>query len=188
MPSSLPEPTVAAPQVVLAEPPSAKPARAEVAVPAEDRGSLTVAAAPPVPMTASASSEYPGWPAASAIDGDPSTSWFSSTNDSAAKGASPYLEVIFAEPRTVRAVTILGNRDPSYPDGYAILAGRLDLVDRAGRVVISVKGAGSGGAHDFDFRLREPVAAVRAVRFTSLRDEGDSNDHGDVAVAELRVE
>src|SRR5262249_10531998 len=138
--------------------------------------------------TASASSSYAGWPVTNATDGDLHTSWYSDTGDSAARGKAPFFQVEFAAPRTVRRVTILGNRDPNFPKGFTIHTGRLDLFDDRGHAFVSLEGEGRGSLRDFEFRLRPPTPDVEVVRFTSLADEGDQNGYGDVAIAEFQVE
>lgn len=139
-------------------------------------------------MTPSASSSFSGWPVTNATDGDIHTSWYSGRDDSAAKGKSPYFQIEFSSPETVRHVTILGNRDPAYLTGYTILAGRLELFDRHQNVLLQVESDGTGNLRDFDFVLAKPVHGVKVVRFTSIEDEGDQNTYGDVAIAEFQVE
>jgi hypothetical protein len=156
------------------------------AVTTDNRSQLVVAAGPAVLV--SASSTYEGWPPSNATDGDIQTWWYSNTNDSAAKGATPYFQLEFPEPSTVRRVTVLGNRDPQFLHGYTILSGRVDVIDARGRVIASMKSAGTGNRRDFDFRFERPVESVKIVRFTSLSDEGNKNSYGDVAIAELQVE
>jgi hypothetical protein len=152
----------------------------------DNKRQLLVAAGAAVVV--SASSSYPGWPPSNATDGDIHTSWYSNTNDSAAKGASPFLQLEFPEASTVRRVTILGNRDPAFLKGYTILSGRVELLNREGRAMASAVSDGVGNRRDFDFRFAEPVSGVKVVRFTSLADQGNKNPYGDVAIAELQVE
>jgi hypothetical protein len=151
----------------------------------DNRAALVVAGSS---MTPSASSSYPGWPVTNATDGDIHTSWYSNTNDSAAKGNVTFFQIEFASPQTVRRVTILGNRDPSYLKGYTILEGRLELFDRSHRYVARLESKGTGNLRDFDFVFAKPILDVKIVRFTSLEDEGDKNAYGDVAIAEFQVE
>lgn len=154
---------------------------------ATDNRSLLVAAGPDA-VTVSASSVYSGWPATNAIDGDVKTSWYSNSNDSAAKGGAPFLQLEFREPVTVRRVTVLGNRDPAFLHGYTILSGRIDVYDARERLLASMKSDGTGNRRDFDFRLEIPALDAKVVRFTSLADEGDKNQYGDVAIAEIQIE
>lgn len=141
-----------------------------------------------VVATASASSSYEGWPASNLIDGNDRTSWFSEENDSAARGTTPFVKIAFSKAINVSRVKILGNRDPSYPRGYAVRAGKLELLDGAGTVVNTSDVTAGGDWHDFEVRLQAPVTDVRSVRFTSVRDEGAANEYGDVALAEIIVE
>jgi len=152
-----------------------------------DNKNLVIATSPSA-VTISASSSYGGWPPNNATDGNPQTSWYSASNDSAAHGAAPFLQLSFNTPSTVRRVTILGNRDPKYLVGYTILSGKLDLLDANGRALASLTSAGTGNRRDFDFRLANPVANVKMIRFTSIQDEGNQNEYGDVAIAEIQVE
>jgi hypothetical protein len=156
------------------------------AVTTDNRSQLVVAGG--AAIVASASSTYAGWPPSNATDGDIQTSWYSNTNDSAAKGAKPFFQLEFPEPSTVRRVTILGNRDPAFLRGYTILSGRIDVMDARGRVIASMESDGTGNKRDFDFRLERPIEAVKIVRFTSLSDQGNKNPYGDVAIAEFQVE
>ncbi|NUQ73107.1 MAG: discoidin domain-containing protein [Polyangiaceae bacterium] len=186
------------PAVASSPPPPSSPPDKTVAGPAEgelqslppvttdNRSQLVVAAGEAV--VASASSTYAGWPASNATDGNIQTSWYSGTNDSAAKGASPFFQLEFPNPATVRRVTILGNRDPQYLKGYTILSGRIELLDAQRRVLHSIVSAGTGNRRDFDVRFEQPVSGVTIVRFTSLADEGNKNPYGDVAIAEFQVE
>jgi hypothetical protein len=135
-----------------------------------------------------ASSEYGGWPATNAVDGDPQTSWYSGMGDAAANGKSPFIEVVLDRPSPVRRVTVLGNRDPAYLKGYTVFRGQLDILDANGRVLLSQPSEGLGNRRDFDFHLDPPVNGASAVRFTSLADEGDKNQYGDIAIAEVEVD
>jgi hypothetical protein len=122
------------------------------------------------------------------VDGELKSSWFSGSNDSAAKGKKPWLQIGFPEDVTVNRVTVLGNRDPQWLNGYTILAGKLELLDKDDKVLWSEENEGTGNFRDFDFLPKEKVEGVRAVRFTSLGDQGDQNPYGDIAIAEVQVE
>jgi hypothetical protein len=169
---------------------SAKPAGALRAIPgvSTDNRSALIAGRDPGALTVVASSSYPGWGPQKAIDGDLRTSWYSARDDAAALGKSPFLQIAFRDPVTVRHVTILGNRDPSYLEGYTILSGKLELFDASEHVLISSESAGTGNQRDFDFRLAVPIENVKTVRFTALEDQGKQNAYGDVAIAEVQVE
>jgi hypothetical protein len=190
---SAPSPGPSAPVVLLTEPsapevrPDVRPEMQELPpVETNNKSALVTAAGAGVVVTAS--STYPGWPMSNATDGNVQTSWYSNKNDSAAKGTSPFIQLEFSEPSTVRRVTILGNRDPSYLLGYTILSGRLDVYDTRERLLASMTSTGTGNRRDFDFRLEVPAQDAKIVRFTSLADEGGKNPYGDVAIAELQVE
>src|SRR5262249_43581948 len=139
-------------------------------------------------LTLAASSFWPGWPTGHAFDGNLETSWFTARDDSAAKGKKPWLQVTFPADVTVNRVTILGNRDPAWLNGYTILAGSLELLDKENKRLKYEENEGTGNFRDFDFRFARPIPGVRAVRFTSLGDQGDQNPYGDIAIAEFQVE
>ena len=164
-----------APEPSLARPP-------EVAPPLEPRLPLRAR------LRIEASSSYPGWPATNAIDGEETTSWYSGSNDSVAQGKRPFVYLELEDPAPLRTVTILGNRDPSFYDGYAILEGQLDVFDGAGRLATSLSQKSAGERHDFKFELPRNLEGVGALRFTSTRDEGRRNHWGDVAIAEILLE
>ncbi len=135
-----------------------------------------------------ASSSWPGYPVDRLIDGDNDTSWFSDKGDTTTQGMSPWVEVEFPEDVSIHRVTLLGNREPSFPKGFAILTGKLEFFDKDGKRLHAVEGEGVGDNRDFDFPLKKALQGVRKVRFTSLKDEGDKNGYDDVALAELQVE
>jgi hypothetical protein len=152
----------------------------------DNKSLLTKKYRPKVLMTAS--STWPGWPPVNAIDDSIETSWFSARNDAAAHGTSPWLQVNFPEDVAVSRVTILGNRDPHWLIGFTILEGSLTLYDRNGEVLKTVKSKGTGNFRDFDFHFSPAIEAVRAVRFTSLADQGNQTVFGDIAIADFQVE
>jgi hypothetical protein len=135
-----------------------------------------------------ASSTWRGWPPENATDDNIKTSWFSGQDDSAAKGKRPWLQVNFPTDVPVERVTILGNRDPEWLIGFTILAGSVTLYDGDGRVLKQVQNNGTGNYRDFDFRFSPAVKGVRGVRFTSLLDQGNDTEFGDIAIAEIQVE
>jgi len=139
-------------------------------------------------VVARASSEWAGWPAARLVDGDGTTSWFSAMGDAAANGKRPWVELAFPEAITVSSVAVRGNREPSWPRGFSIHYGLLELLDDNGAVVASVKNEGKNTAADIDFKLKKAVAGVRVVRFTSLMDDGDKTQFKDIALAEVLVD
>jgi hypothetical protein len=47
---------------------------------------------------------------------------------------------------------------------------------------------GAGDTYDFEFTPKKPVDKVRSVKFTSVKDEGDQNDFGDIGLAEILIE
>lgn len=183
LPPTVPTPTE--PEVVVLPPPTSE---LKELPPVETDNKSMLVATDGTSVVLGSSSTYPGWPMSNATDGNIQTSWYSNTNDSAAKGATPFFQIEFRKPTTVHRVTILGNRDPTFLRGYTVLSGRLDLIDARERVVASMTSAGLGNRRDFDFRLEAPIPNISIVRFTSLSDEGDKNPYGDVAIAEFQVE
>lgn len=131
---------------------------------------------------------WPGWPEEKAFDGNLETSWFTQRGDAAAKGTKPWIEVTFPEDVTVKRVTILGNREPAWLNGYTILAGAVELKDAQGKRLHYEDNEGVGNFRDFEFRMKDPVTKVRTVRFTSLGDQGDQNPYDDIAIAEMLIE
>lgn len=136
----------------------------------------------------SASTAWPGWPASNAFDGDPKTSWFTARGDAAAHKTSPWVMVAFPDDVTVRRVTILGNREDPWATGYTIRVGRLELLDKDGKVLLTKDNECGENRLDIDFPLAKPVEGVRSVRFTSVKDEGDQNPYDDIALGEMQVE
>lgn len=148
----------------------------------------TIALKYPGKLLLSASSIWEGWPEALAFDGNPHSSWFTAKGDAVAHGTKPWLQVTFPEDVTVKRVTILGNRDPRWLKGYTILAGTIELLDAGGKRLAFNENDGSGMAHDYDWKLKAPIARVRSVRFHALGDQGKENPHDDIAVGEFQIE
>jgi hypothetical protein len=136
----------------------------------------------------SASTYWGGWPASHAFDGDPRTSWFTARGDAAAKGTKPWIAVKFPADIPVRRVSILSNRETSWLKGFTILAARVELLDKDGKVLATKEDELGGERPDMDYRFKEPVKGVRTVRLTSLRDEGDQNGYEDVSIGEVLIE
>jgi len=139
-------------------------------------------------FTLTASSTWGGWPTDNALDGNIESSWFSAQDDSAAMGRKPWIQATFPEDVPVARVTILGNRDPQWLKGYTILSGSITLYDKSGKVLKTETNEGIGNFRDFDFRFDPPVKGVRAVRFTSLKDQGNQTVHRDIGIAEVQIE
>jgi len=135
-----------------------------------------------------ASSSWPGWPVEKLVDGDLETSWFSDKDDTTTMGKTPWVQIIFPEDVTVRRVTVLGNREPDWLNGFTILAGKLELLDKDGKKLLAEESGGVGNFCDFDFKLKKAINKVRSVRFTSLGDQGDQNPFNDIAIAEIQVD
>jgi len=139
-------------------------------------------------LTFRASSFWPGWHMEKLVDGDLETSWFSAQDDTTTKGKTPWVEIIFPEDVTIRRVTVLGNREPAWLNGYTILAGKLELLDKEGLKLYSEENDGLGNFRDFDFQLEKPIEKVRSIKFISLGDQGDQNPYTDIAIAEIQAE
>jgi hypothetical protein len=132
-----------------------------------------------------ASTEWQGWPVGNAFDGEPTTSWYSNSGDAPMNNTTPWLRATFPDDVLVRRVTVLGNRDPNYPNGYLILAGKFELLDKDGKVLAEKELKAAGEKHDFDWIVDRPPGKVRAVRFTATQDQKQSSC---VAVSEFQVE
>lgn len=139
-------------------------------------------------LTVTASTIWEGWPAEKAIDGDVTTSWFTARGDAAAKGTKPWIMVTFPEDVTVARVTIVGNREPAWFDGYTILSGLVEFVDASGKQLWVDENEGVGNRRDFEFKPKKPVGKVRSIKFRSTKDQGDQNPYDDIAIAEIYVE
>ena len=152
----------------------------------DNKNTLVKKYAPRLKVTAS--TFWPGWEPKKVIDGDVQTSWFSAGGDAAAKGTKPWVAVTFPEDVTVRRVTILGNREPAWFEGYTILTGLVEFLDAGGKRLWVDENEGVGNRRDFEFRPKKPVAKVRTVKFWSLKDQGDKNPYDDIAIAEFLIE
>lgn len=139
-------------------------------------------------LTLRASSAWSGWPVDNAFDGKPETSWFSMQDNAAARDQRPWVQVAFPEAITVRRVTILGNRDPAWREGYTIRAGAIELLDKDGKRLYHKDDKGEGKFSDFDFVLPRATAGVHSIRFTARSDQDKKAVSGDVAVGEFQVE
>ena len=139
-------------------------------------------------MKVSASSEWGGWPASHAFDGNQETSWYSATNDCKSAKKDPSLEVLFPEDVAVTRVTVLGNRDPAYPTGYFSLAGQLELLDKDGKVLARIKKEATGEKKDYDFVLSDSFGRVRTLQFVSTDDDSAHGGWACTAIAEIQVE
>ncbi|MBV9124824.1 MAG: discoidin domain-containing protein [Planctomycetes bacterium] len=142
----------------------------------------------PGKLLLSASSIWEGWPESLAFDDNPYSSWFTAKGDAAAHGTKPWIQVTFPEDVTVKRITILGNRDPNWLQGYTILAGTIELLDSQGKRLAHQENDGTGQGYDYDWRLKQPIAGVRTVRFTALGDQGKQNPYDDVAIGEFQIE
>lgn len=131
-----------------------------------------------------ASTEYSGYPVARLIDVDPATVWYSAGGDSPMAGKTPHVGVTFPEDVRVKRVTVLGTRDPNYKDGYFILEGTVELLDKDGKVIAAHEVKSAGDQHDFDLKL-DHYATVRGVRFKATKDQ---NKYSCVALSEIQVE
>lgn len=139
-------------------------------------------------LTFDASTFWGGWPPERAFDGNRDTSWFTARGDTVTKKTKPWVKVTFPADVTVKRVTVHGNREHPWEKGYAFLAGKVELLDAAGKVLAADDNDGLGDDRDFDFVFKAAVEKVRAVKFTALGDEGDKNPYDDVAVGEIEIE
>jgi len=135
-----------------------------------------------------ASSTFQGFGTENLLDGDTATSWFSDSNDSVGKGKEPWVTVTFPEDVTVTRVTIAGNRHPDYPDDYSVLSGTLVFLDAAGKKIAGGIEDAKGKGYDFDFKPKDAVKKVRSIKFIPVKDQGDKNGYGDIALGEIMIE
>ena len=131
---------------------------------------------------------WQGWPPEKAIDGDIESSWFTARDDAASFDTDPWIEIELPAAETVGRVTLLGNREKSWPNGYSILEGSLQLLDGDRKQLWVQRAKATGDKHDFDFRPEERVEGVRYIRFRSTSDQGHENQYEDVALGEVLVE
>lgn len=130
-----------------------------------------------------ASSDWGGsWPVTNLIDGEETTAWYSNTPDNTVSGSKPVVTLTFPAEVSMKRVTVLGTRDPSFPNGYTVKEGTLELLDKDGKVVAKHDLKGAGDKSDFDLKLDKPTTA-RAVRFTMTKSE-----QGSCALGEILVE
>lgn len=139
-------------------------------------------------LKVTASTFWPGWGMERLVDGNAQTSWFSAKGDAAAKGKKPWVMITFPADVDVTKVRLYGNREPSWPKGFTIHYGVVELLDAKGTVVATQKNEGKNTLADVDFTFKSRVSNVRAVLFTSLMDDGDKTTYEDIALAEIVVE
>jgi hypothetical protein len=131
-----------------------------------------------------ASTEWRGYPVDRLIDEKPETVWYSASGDSPMTGKTPTVTVTFPEDVRIKRVTVLGSRDPSNKDGYFVLIGSIELLDKDAKVIDSHELKGTGDNFDFDLILKRYIT-VRSVRFKMTRDQEKFNC---VALSEIQVE
>ena len=188
----IPPVAVVTPEAKPESKPEVKP-ETEIATPPADKPNVevisnTLIARYRSKMIVTASSFWSSnWPPEKVIDGDPKTSWFTVAEDTAAHGKRPWVKLCFPEDVAVKRVNVLGNREPSWPTGYTVTAGKLELLDAKDNVLYSLEDDASGSLGDFEFLLTKPMKGVRSIRFTSLGDQGDQNGSSDIAIGEILV-
>lgn len=131
-----------------------------------------------------ATSEWESWPVAHLFDGDEKTSWYSNNGDAPQNGKTPTIKVTFPENVAVKRVTVLGNRDPQYPEGYIALEGKIELLDKDNAVISSHEIKATGEKHDFDLILTK-LTTLRTVRLTITKDDGKNSC---VGLGEFQIE
>lgn len=115
------------------------------------------------------SSEYSlTWSKERLIDGDINSSWFTKAGDAANLGKTPYIELIFPSPVSIKGVNLKGNRE--YSDGYDIFEGKLTVnSSTSGTSTYNV----SFPAPDRDFNIlfNQTISNVNSIKFESTKDE-----------------
>ncbi len=132
--------------------------------------------------SATATTEYGGWPVTRAIDNDLRTSWFAANFDCASSVSCtsvPAVVVHLGAPKAVNHVAIRGNRE--YASGYDIFRARVEILgadpadagdagDAGAPVVFTREVALSNPMRDVDLVVSPPVTGT-AVRVVSEMDE-----------------
>lgn len=136
-------------------------------------------------LVVTASTEYDGWPATKLVDGSDDTSWFSADGDHPTANGKPAVKVAFPAAVSVRRVTVRGNREPQYPDGYSATEGTIELLGAGDKVLASKDVKATGERHDFEFAPAAGASGVLAVRFTVTAAQ---TTYRCVAISELQVE
>lgn len=131
-----------------------------------------------VPITTEASSAHALFGPERGVDGNPNTSWFTSSGDARNRGGAPFFEVSFPLNVQVLGIRLRGNRE--WPSGFDFKRGELKLFDEGGEVIYSKKVSLPSPDRDLDLELSE--ARVRVVRFTALDDEGNSPGFGELEI------
>lgn len=145
-------------------------------------------------LVVSASSQFPGWPVTRVVDGNLESSWFSKPGDSANETSRPWIQLTFDHDVTVKHVTIMGNRESSAGGKYSVLLGRLEFFDEKGTIIYLQVGKAEIPYEtqvpykDIDYVLFFPISNVRAIRFSSLQDEGSENWFSAIGIAEVQAE
>lgn len=132
---------------------------------------------------ATATSEYSGFGAPQANDGDINTSWYAATGacpTNVCPGTTISVTISLDDARSIGRVKIFGNRD--YPSGYDTLTARIELLSAADAVLYTADVTAVGADADVDHVVGPVVSAVKAVRVIVLT--GDSTGPG---IAEIEA-
>ena len=85
-------------------------------------------------------------------------------------------------------VKVLSCTEPGYANmKLGVLEARLLLLNAKGETLQSIVASLPKSSRDLEFRFPSAVADVRGIRFVSLKDEGDKNQFGDIALGELLI-
>jgi hypothetical protein len=136
-------------------------------------------------LTAESSTTWGGYDPSKLVDGDDKTVWYSAGGDAPMAGQKPWVKLTFPADAMVRRVTVLGTRDPSYPNGYFVLAGKLEILGTGDKVLAEYDMKGEGEKYDFDCMLPTTAYGVKAIRFTATEDQ---KTHNCVALSEIQVD
>lgn len=121
---------------------------------------------------ATATSEYTGFGAEKANDGDINSGWYAATGacpSNACPGTTISVTVSLDVARTIGRVKIFGNRD--YPTGFDTLTARIQLLGAANAVLHTADVTAVGADADVDHVVSPVVSAVTAVRVIVLTGE-----------------
>lgn len=150
-----------------------------------------VSAAPPVAPeiditregTVRASTTYPGYPAELAIDGDPTTSWFSTGPEP--NGVPTRFEWTHGRDDLITTIYVHGNGENATPDfrtGYGFGSVTVQVLDTGGKVVFEQKDIPLPGSPDPDVTIHPNVTGRTVVLLFTGHESPDCG-----GISELQV-
>jgi hypothetical protein len=114
--------------------------------------------------TVSASSTTPGFPASNAVDGDPSTSWFSTGS---ADGPTSTFTWTLPSDRHITTIAVTGNEqnsNSSFQSGFGYAQTEVQVIDSGGNVTFDQTTNGpSDSTHDFVVNANATGSTVKLI-------------------------